>query len=81
MHNRHKPLHDLEDRGGGVPGKKPKEGHAKMNEALRKGAPPTLDLGKAGMSLGDKSPGDVLREQRKQRQLEALEKRRSGGLR
>ena len=78
MNNRHKPLHDLEDRGGGVPGKKASEGSKKMNDALRKAARPTFETDKAVSTLGDKSPGDKLREARKQQQLEALEKHRSG---
>lgn len=76
MKNRHQPLHDLEDRGGGVPGEKAKEGHAKMNEKLRKSAQPSADAKLTGLSLGEKSPGDVLREQRKQQQLQRFEQHR-----
>ena len=77
MNNRHKPLHDLEDRGGGLPGAKPKEGHAKMNEALRGAKQESLGVEKAGLtSLGEKSLGDQLRERQKQARLAALEAHR-----
>ena len=77
MDSRHKPLHDWEDKGGGVPGKKSKEGHGKMNEALRKAAQPKLDTGKAGLgSLSEKSVGDEYREKQKQARLAALEEHR-----